>query len=322
MKHEKQLSTRGQTSTAYQIWAMGAARLRMVAIALLAVVVLLISLPQTLQAESPSQLQITELDSTVFGNTRQIRILLPAGYTDPVNQFRRYPVLYLNDGQNLFDAATAVSGNGEWQVDETVRRLIADEEIPPVIVVGIDNAGRSGRANEYLPYPDAYLEPPLADPMGHLYPSFIADEVIPLVETKFRVQAGAIYRSLGGSSYGALIALHTAIARPDLFSALLLESPSFYVDNDHVLRDAKVSPPGVKRVYLGIGTNELNQADCPAAHPGNAEAIAGIRALAEILIAGGMTPERIHLEIEDCAVHTESAWARRLPIALTFLYSS
>jgi predicted alpha/beta superfamily hydrolase len=284
-------------------------------------VFLLIGLPQLLWAQSPSQLQVTEFESTVFGNTRQLRILLPEGYADPDNVSRHYPVLYLNDGQNLFDAATAVLGNGEWQADETVRRLIADGVIPPVIVVGIDNAGRSGRANEYLPYPDIYLEPPLPDPKGQLYPAFIAEEVVPFIESRFRVQADEASRTLGGSSYGALIALHTVIVRPGFFAGVLLESPSFYVDNDHVLRDAKASPPGVQRVYLGIGTNELDQDDCPADHPGNVAAVTSVQTLAGILRAAGMAAELVKVEIEDCAVHAESAWARRLPAALKFLYA-
>ena len=75
-----------------------------------------------------------------------------------------YPVLYLNDGQNLFSAETSVFGSDEWRVDETVAALIGEGTISPIIVVGIDNAGRRGRANEYLFYPDAFLDPPLENP--------------------------------------------------------------------------------------------------------------------------------------------------------------
>lgn len=115
------------------------------------------------QANVPSiigDLRLHQLKSKVFGNTRAIRVLLPAGYSEPANRKRRYPVLYLNDGQNLFDVSTSVFNPLEWQADEALDRLIKAKEIEPLIVVGVDNAGRSARANEYLPYPDAYLRPP------------------------------------------------------------------------------------------------------------------------------------------------------------------
>jgi enterochelin esterase-like enzyme len=92
-----------------------------------------------------SELRIHTLESKVFGNVRNIRVLLPPGYDERGNASKRYPVLYLNDGQNLFDKATSVFNPMEWGVDETVAKLSADKSIPPIIVVGIDNAGRSGR---------------------------------------------------------------------------------------------------------------------------------------------------------------------------------
>ncbi len=200
----------------------------------LAVVISLTPLPVRAQGE----LHTVELESEVFGNARYLRVWTPPGYADPENRDRRYPVVYLNDGQNLFDAGTALFGTEEWRVDETASALITEGRVPPFVVVGIDNAGRRGRAREYLPYPDEFLEPPEPDPMGSSYDEFLADEVLPFVEARFRVARDSEDRVLGGSSYGALVALHVVLERPDLFSRLLLESPSFYVDDDHVLRDA------------------------------------------------------------------------------------
>src|SRR5829696_9076945 len=147
--------------------------------------------------------------SEVFGNTRTIRVLLPRGYDEPVNRKRRYPVLYLNDGQNLFDASTSVFNPLEWRVDETLARLVGAREVEPLIVVGVDNAGRGGRANEYLPYPDAYLRPPLPNPEGSKYPDFLLREVMPFVNGLYRTSTDPGETGLGGSSYGALIALYT-----------------------------------------------------------------------------------------------------------------
>src|ERR1700749_662599 len=86
-------------------------------------------------------LRLHEFRSRVFHNTRFLRVWLPPEYDDPENAARRYPVLYLNDGQNLFESATSFNGV-EWQVDETSDRLIREGIVSPLIVVGLDNAGQ------------------------------------------------------------------------------------------------------------------------------------------------------------------------------------
>lgn len=265
-------------------------------------------------------LRILELESRVFGNKRNLRVWLPPGYHEPANRDRIYPVLYLNDGQNLFDSASTVLGSQEWRVDETLTSLLGEGRIPPLIVVGVDNAGRSGRTKEYLPYPDEFLDPPEPAPQGALYGEFLADDVLPLIESRFRVAADPQGRALGGSSYGALVALHVAISRPELFSRLLLESPSLYVDDERVLREAAEASFVLKSVYLGVGTNELALPGCPE-DPGNAEAVEGVESLARILRANGLRDgEDLFTFVEPCAEHNEAAWARRLPTAVGFLY--
>jgi predicted alpha/beta superfamily hydrolase len=224
----------------------------------------------------------------------------------------------LNDGQDLFDSSTANYGSAEWQVDETLSRLMEEGEIPEMIAVGIDNGGRRGRMREYLPYPDEYLQPPEPDPVGSLYGEFLEAEVFPFVESRFRVRTDGAGRWLGGSSYGALIALHVAVSRPGILSRLLLESPSFYVDDDHVLRDAEEADLDLDRVYLGVGTNELGLDGCPE-HPDNAAAVQGVQRLSQILLAGGMEAGQVRVNIEECAGHTQTAWARRFPAAVRFL---
>ena len=287
---------------------------------LLAIAGLLIAAYQLAQSgQVQGHLEVLELESRIFGNTRKLRIWLPDEYNHGDSQASHYPVLYLNDGQDLFDADMAVYGSAEWEVDETLSSLVGDGTIEPIVVVGIDNAGRKGRAREYLPYPDEFLTPPEPSPLGKLYASFLELEVLPLVESKYRVRSGRDSRTLGGSSYGALIALHVAVTRPKLFGRLLLESPSFYVDDDHVLNDAAQSTLNIDRVYLGVGTNELGLDDC-GEHPGNSEAVEGVRRLSRTLINGGMHSDQLHVLIEPCAVHSQSAWARRLPAALRFLY--
>jgi predicted alpha/beta superfamily hydrolase len=276
----------------------------------------------SLRPDAKGRLEILQMQSRIFGNTRQLRVWLPIGYDEPENSNRSYPVLYLNDGQNLFDASTAVFGSTAWEVDETATELQRAGRMQPIVVVGIDNAGRRGRAREYLPYPDEFLRPPEPDPQGRLYGDFLAEDVIPLVEQRFRVERHREGRALGGSSYGALAAVYAAVSRPALFSKLLLESPSFYVDDNHILRDVAAADLDLDRVYLGVGTNELGLPECPE-HPGNAEAVEGVMRMANILHDAGLREgDQVRVVVEECAVHDEAAWAARLPSALEFLFPS
>ncbi|MFL5580034.1 MAG: alpha/beta hydrolase [Gemmatimonadaceae bacterium] len=265
-------------------------------------------------------LRVDTLRSAVFGNARAIRVLLPAGYAAPENRGRSYPVLYLNDGQSLFDRATSTFQPAEWRVDETVARLRAEGALPPIVVVGIDHGGRRVREHEYLPWPDAFLEPPDPRPVGARYPAFVVDEVLPFVESRYRVARTRDGRVLGGSSYGALAALYAAAARPGVFRALLLESPSLYVADARVLREVARARAVPSRVYLGVGTNELSQPTCTPAD-GGGEAVADVRRLARLLRDRGLTRAAVRVVVEPCAVHHEDAWARRLPGALTFLFA-
>src|SRR5436189_3889342 len=116
-----------------------------------------ILLPLVLAAQprtctATGDLEIVAFESRVFPAPRNLRILLPEGYRDARNRSRHYPVLYLNDGQDLFDRCTTLFGGDEWRVDETVRDLIAAGKLAPMIVVGIDSGGRRLRPKEYLPY--------------------------------------------------------------------------------------------------------------------------------------------------------------------------
>jgi len=144
-----------------------------------ALVVALVLLPSAVAGQDAGRdLRLVSFTSRTFGNTRTLRILLPSGYEAPENRGRRYPVLYLNDGQNLFDAATSTFTGREWRVDETVRELTAAGRIPPLIVVGIDHAGAK-RGHEFLPYKNYAGEPDMDEPAGKQFPDFVVNEVMP-----------------------------------------------------------------------------------------------------------------------------------------------
>ena len=275
-------------------------------------------------ARTPAAPALVTLDfhSDVFGNERKLRILLPAGYDDPANRTRRYPVLYLNDGQNLFDSATATLNPMEWRVDETVERLVARREIPPIVVVGVDNAGRRDRFREYFPWVDQYLQPPDPDPQGRRYPEFLLGEVVPFIEARYRVERDPAGRGLGGSSAGALAAMYTVVTRPGTFGRLLVESPSIYVDDYRILREAARVSVWPARIHLGVGSNESGAATCDPHAAAEAELVRDVRRFERVLRDAGVDSAGISVVVAPCARHDEAAWAARLPAALTFLFGT
>src|SRR6516164_10744191 len=159
--------------------------------------------PQALAAPEPAPLippkepsvlgvlDVITVNSKVYKNIRNLRVWLPANYFAPVNRNKHYPVLYMQDGQNLFDEATAQFH--EWRFDETVQFLTGSMRIHPMIVVGIDSTPR--RANEYLPYPDPNNQElgkyETQDVQGKQYGDFVINEVMPLIEKKYRVLTGS-----------------------------------------------------------------------------------------------------------------------------------
>ena len=164
-------------------------------------------IPGVIRVEAATgDLRLHEFRSRVFRNSRFLRVWLPPGYDDSANAGKRYPVLYLNDGQNLFEPSTSFTGV-EWQVDETAERLVREGQIPPMIIVGVDNAQKD-RFREYMPHRS--LSPMMLRVQGHRYPNFLRKEVMPFIARNYRVALGAENTGLGGSSLGALISLYTA----------------------------------------------------------------------------------------------------------------
>jgi len=255
-------------------------------------------------------LRLHEFRSRIFGNTRFLRVWLPPQYDDAENSERHYPVLYLNDGQNLFEAATSFNGV-EWQVDETADRLIRERALPSMIVVGIDNAGKD-RLREYMPHRS--MHPMTVRAQGRRYPVFLMKEVMPFVERTYRVATSPENTGLGGSSLGALIALYTAMARPGVFGRLLLESPSLWASNRQAIKESRTVRIWPERIYLAVGTAETGSPER------DRTVVDDVRELAAILRRAVLSEKRLRLVVKDGAGHTESAWAERFSEALRFLF--
>jgi enterochelin esterase-like enzyme len=255
-------------------------------------------------------LRLHEFHSRIFRNTRFLRVWLPPGYDEPANAKRHYPVLYLNDGQNLFEAAISFTGV-EWQVDETADRLIRDGVVPPVIVVGLDNGGKD-RLREYMPHRS--LHPVILRVHGTRYPAFLFQEVFRFMTHHYRVASGPENTGLGGSSLGALIALYTAAVRPGVIGRLLLESPSLWASNRQLIRQSRGVRRWPEKIFLATGTAEAGQKDK------DQSVVDDVRELAAILGRAGLDDSRLRLVVDDGATHHEAAWAHRFPEALAFLF--
>lgn len=267
--------------------------------------------PGVIRVESATgDLRLHEFRSRIFRNTRFLRVWLPPGYDDAESAGRRYPILYLNDGQNLFEPSTSFTGV-EWQVDETAERLIRDGQIPPMIIVGIDNAQKD-RFREYMPHRS--LSPMMLRVQGHRYPNFLLKEVMPFIARTYRVAVGPDNTGLGGSSLGALISLYTAATHPGWFGRLLLESPSLWASNRQMIKDSRAIRQWPERIFLGTGTKEAGREDR------DRSVVDDVRELSAIFQRAGLDDRRLRLVIEDGGTHHESAWARRFPDALAFLF--
>ena len=255
-------------------------------------------------------LRLHEFSSHIYRNTRMLRVWLPPDYEAPENAARHYPVFYLNDGQNLFDPATAFAGV-EWEVDETADRLIREEKIPPLIIVGIDNATVE-RIKEFFPYRS--FSPPVLRPQGKHYPDFLMNEIMPFVWERYRISRGAMNTGVGGSSYGGDIALYTALQYPGLFGHVLVESPELWIGKNQLLKDAENAKLLPRKIYLGIGTKEGGE---PTR---STQMVNQVRDLESILVKKDLGASRLRVAIEEGGQGNEAAWSRRLPDALLFLY--
>jgi predicted alpha/beta superfamily hydrolase len=239
--------------------------------------------------------------SRFLPHERTILVYLPPGYKP--RAARRYPVLYLQDGQNVFDKAT--SFGEEWHVDETAQGLIESGQVEPLIVVAIYNTGEH-RLDEYTPTKVADKGGGSADNYGRM----LVEEIKPFIDGKYKTLPSAASTGLGGSSLGGLLTLHLGLRYPTAFNRLAVLSPSVWWDNRVVVRE--VEQLGAKlplKIWLDAGTGE------------GPEVVNDARALRDALVAKGWVLEHdLHYLEAEGAQHNESAWASRMGDVLKWLY--
>lgn len=179
-------------------------------------------------SQGGSLVTIDDFYSTTLGNSRDIIIYLPPGYHE--NTLANYPVLYMHDGQNLFNSTTAFGGV-EWQVDETIDSMVKSGEMREVIVVGLQST--YARLPEYTPtYDSSY-----GGGNGDAYLDFIETEVMLFVESNYRVRTGPENTYIGGSSLGGLISFYAGWTRSHVFGKAICMSSSFWWNNGELTED-------------------------------------------------------------------------------------
>lgn len=226
---------------------------------------------------------------------RRVWIYLPRSYNRGGN--RRYPVLYMQDGQSMFDQAT--SWEKEWGIDKKLEQLTLDAPELEAIVVAIDHGGDE-RNNEYNFVVNKEYH---FGGKGKAYASFLAETLKPYIDSHYRTLPEAEHTMIGGSSFGAYISLYTAIRYPTQFSRVVALSFVMWQDNGAIIRfiqEAAVSPN--LHVYLSIGEMETEQPEL------NQIAYEHVAAVHETLLAAGVVDNQVRFDVIPDGTHHESTW--------------
>ncbi|NOT06674.1 MAG: alpha/beta hydrolase [Gemmatimonadales bacterium] len=251
-------------------------------------------------AGAPGQVALWRLPDVLspqLRNYRDITVALPPSYQA---EGAGYPVVYMQDGQNLFDPAASFAG--DWGLVSTLESLARDDV--RAIVVGIPNSGRR-RRYEYSPFRDIIN----GGGGGDRYLAFLVETVKPLVDGSFRTRPDRAHTVIAGSSLGGLISLYGLYRYADYFGAAGVFSPALWFADGAMLDFARgMAPLSVGRIHLDVGADE------------GEEAVMDVRTLREILLAGGQAAGRNLSYLEEAgADHDEAAWGRRFRAALPFL---
>jgi predicted alpha/beta superfamily hydrolase len=243
--------------------------------------------------------------TSYLSTPRDIIVYLPPGY-DPGAD--RYPVFYLQDGQNLFDPATAFGGQ-DWRADATADELILSGAIPPVLLVGVYNAGVR-RISEYTPTRDAQNR---KGGKGDRYARMLAQELKPFIDAEYRTKRAAADTGIGGSSLGGLAAIETGLLYPRVFGKVAVMSPSVWWDQRSILGMVRRFQGGARpRIWLDTGTEE-----------GNAprQVVDDTRLLRDVLAERGWRDgEDLSYREFVGAGHNENAWGARFGEVLRWMW--
>lgn len=255
--------------------------------------------------------RIEGFHSKILGNARDIVVYLPPMYGREPD--RRFPVLYMQDGQNLFDRATSAFGV-EWEADETAERLIRAGAIEPLIIVGIFTDAH--RIDELS---DTYSEKFGGGGKAALYGRFLVEELKPFVDKTFRTKPDRAHTGVGGSSLGGYVSLYLIEQYPNVFSRVAAVSPALLWNDGALTRRFKEQAGALQlkrmRIWLDVGSEERVGGTAPITYQN------AVRDLAAVLKAADLKEgSDYRFVVAPGADHNESAWRDRFPAILTFLY--
>lgn len=239
---------------------------------------------------------IPAIASPQLNNSRKLRIYLPPSYAE--NAAKRYPVLYMHDGQNLFDANSAAYGV-EWGIDETADRLIGAGLMDEVIVVGIDNT--PDRAAEYTPCCD----PKHGGGRLDAYQAFLTETVKPYVDATLRTLPGRGTTAIMGSSFGGIASVHIGQRKPQVFSKVGGVSSSFWWNEGNMVAKPAARVPVM--FYLDAGTKD--------------DGLEATMQMRDVMVGQGyrVGPD-LMFYADEGGIHNEKSWAARVDKPLTWFF--
>ena len=246
-----------------------------------------------------------EFESIYLPDKRDVIVYVPPGYDEQLE--RTYPVMYMHDGQNLFDGRTSFVPGRTWQVREHADAAIEAGEVEPLVIVGLYNTG-DRRLPEYTQDESRQMGGGEADCYGLM----ITRELMPWIATQYRVRQERASTGLGGSSLGGLVTLYLGLRHPDCFGKLAVLSPSVWWNHKSIVGYVNEHAPQLwerPRIWLDVGDSEGRRT------------LADAELLERRLRANGWRlGSDLHYEAVAGGTHDEAAWAKRVGPMLRFLF--
>lgn len=240
-----------------------------------------------------------EFDIPELNRKRKVWMYLPPDYE---NSGQYYPVLYMQDGQNLFDASASFAG--EWKIDESLD-LFYENSLQTAIVVGIENSRDDARLDEYSPWHNDFYN---KGGEGKAYVNFIVNNLKPYIDENYRTRSDQSNTTIGGSSMGGLISMYAIMEHQDVFGKALIFSPSFWFSEEAYTHVAMKGKQNRLKIYFAAGRNE------------DGNIAANTERMRIELKRIGFTDDEIRIQIDGDGFHGERYWARAFQSAYRWLF--
>lgn len=233
-----------------------------------------------------------------LNKTRRIRIILPYNY---YNSNKRYQVIYMNDGQNLWDKNAPF---GNWDIESSIK-MMSEKNKNDVILVAIDHGERE-RIEEFNPIQGTRL----GRSEGRNYVKWVAEYVKPYIDAHFRTKPEREHTGMGGSSMGGLITIYAGLIYPHVFGKLMVFSPSLWITQTIYFDVIRFRPPLSTKIYLYAGAKE------------SSTMIDNIRKFQSAIQSSGHSVENIQIKtnIDPKGIHNEKRWGKEFIPAINWLY--